>query len=116
MTCPAFKNFLHTQNDRCLKLISNVLKQQGIKKSNINSSRLDDEERIDMLIDSNDQIIEKLGIQLDEITGLRKKTETELKLSTTPLQATSRNISTSWNKNVSTICYKLYVCQKNKFY
>ena len=59
-----------------------------------------------MLIDSNDQIIEKLGIQLDEISGLRKKTETELKFTTTPLQATSRNISTSWNKDMGMVVNK----------
>ncbi len=80
-----------------------MLRQQGIKKTNINSAKLEDDERIDMIIDSNDQIIEKLGIQLDEIQGLRKKTETELKFSTTPLQLTSRNINTSWNKDVRKI-------------
>ena len=37
---------------------------------------------------------------MDEIQGLRKKTETELKLTTTPLNATSKNINTSWNKDV----------------
>jgi hypothetical protein len=36
------------------------MKQQGIKRSNINSVKLDDEERMDLLIDVNDQIIEKL--------------------------------------------------------
>ena len=36
------------------------MKQQGIKRSNINSSKLDDEERMDLLIDVNDQIIEKI--------------------------------------------------------
>ena len=79
---------------------------------------------MDLLIDTNDQIIEKLvkknkwykfnfthlminrtfhkkGIQLDEIQGLRKKTETELKLTITPLNATSKNINTSWNKDVN---------------
>jgi hypothetical protein len=39
------------------------------------------------------------GIQLDEIQGLRKKTETELKLGDN-LNITSRNINTSWNKDV----------------
>lgn len=39
------------------------------------------------------------GIQLDEIEGLRKKTETELKLTT--IIPTNRNINTSWNKDVS---------------
>ena len=47
----------------------------------------------------------KKGIQLDEIQGLRKKTETELKLTTTPLNATSKNINTSWNKDVYIILY-----------
>lgn len=77
------------------------MKPQNIKKSNICSNKLDDEERMDMLIDINDQIIERLGIQLDELQGLRKKTDTELKLSTTSLGTTSRNIGTSWNKGVS---------------
>ena len=38
---------------------------------------------------------------MDEIQGLRKKTETELKLTTTPLNVTSKNINTSWNKDVN---------------
>lgn len=37
-----------------------VLKNQNVKKSNFNSSKLDDEERMDLLIDINDQLIEKL--------------------------------------------------------
>ena len=41
------------------------------------------------------------GIQLDEIQGLRKKTETELKFTATSLNLTSRNINTSWNKDVN---------------
>lgn len=77
-----------------------MLKQQNIKKSNISSNKMDDEERMDMLVDSNDQLIEKLGIQLDEIQGLRKKTETELKFTPTTLHTTSRSINTSWNKDV----------------
>ncbi len=40
--------------------IASLLKQQNIKKNNICSAKLDDEERMDLLIDSNDQIIEKL--------------------------------------------------------
>jgi hypothetical protein len=35
---------------------------------------------------------------LDEIEGLRKKTETEIKLTT--IIPTNRNINTSWNKEV----------------
>ena len=37
-----------------------LLKQQNIKKSNISSSKLEDDERMDLLIDTNDQMIEKL--------------------------------------------------------
>ena len=43
-----------------LNRIASLLKQQNIKKNNIYSGKLDDEERMDLLIDSNDQIIEKL--------------------------------------------------------
>lgn len=42
--------------------MANLLKQQNIKKNNIYSTKLDDEERMDLLVDSNDQIIEKLVI------------------------------------------------------
>lgn len=41
--------------------MGSLMKQQNLKKStNIASSRLDDDERMDILIDSNDQMIEKL--------------------------------------------------------
>ena len=57
------------------------------------------------------------GIQLDEIQGLRKKTETELKLTTTPLNATSKNINTSWNKDVkfSFIYFLTVLCAFSTF-
>jgi hypothetical protein len=52
---------MQKQNDRLLKLTATLLKQQNIKKSNnIHSAKLDDDERMDMLVDANDQIIEKL--------------------------------------------------------
>ncbi|CAF0830592.1 unnamed protein product [Brachionus calyciflorus] len=103
---PSFQTFMKSQNDRILTLMTQVLKNQNVKKSNFNSNKLDDEERIDLLIDINDQLIEKLGIQLDEIQGLRKKTETELKLSSTTLNVTSRNINTSWNKDAGMVINK----------
>ncbi len=97
------------------------MKFQSLKKPNqICSSDLDIQEKSDIIIDANDQLIERLvsifqciskqsfylisclilfkGIQLDEIEGLRKKTETELKLTT--IYTTNRNINTSWNKDV----------------
>jgi len=40
--------------------MATLLKQQNIKKSNISSSKLEDDERMDLLIDTNDQMIEKL--------------------------------------------------------
>lgn len=83
--------------------MSTLLRNNGIKKSNLNTNKLDDDERMDLIVDSNDQLIEKLSIELDEIQGLRKKTETELKLSVTSLNQTSRNINTSWNKSTGMI-------------
>jgi hypothetical protein len=54
-------NFLFKfSNTMVLNRIASLLKQQNIKKNNIYSGKLDDEERMDLLIDSNDQIIEKL--------------------------------------------------------
>ncbi|RNA40935.1 exosome component 10, partial [Brachionus plicatilis] len=103
---PSFQDFISKQNDRILRLMGQVLKNQNVKKSNFNSTKLDDEERIDLLTDINDQLIEKLGIKLDELQGLRKKTETEMKLTVTTLNATSRNINTSWNKDAGMIINK----------
>lgn len=37
-----------------------ALKNQNVKKSNINSRKLDEEDRMDLLTDINDQLIEKL--------------------------------------------------------
>lgn len=78
--------------------MSGVVKHQLGKKPNIINSRLDNEDKLKILIDSNDAVIEKLGIQLDIIEGLRKKTDVELKISN--LLPTTRNIKTSWNKDV----------------
>lgn len=101
LTYPDFKKCLKRQNDRILKLMGTILKHEcGKKSSNIFMNR-DNEDKTRLLIDSNDQLIEKLGTQLDIIEGLRKKTEVELKISN--LVPTTRNIKTSWNKDIGMV-------------
>jgi len=107
---PAFKKFMQMQNEKVLKMMSGVVKHQLGKKPNLINSRLDNEDKLKILIDSNDAMIENLGIQLDIIEGLRKKTDIELKISN--LLPTTRNIRTSWNKDVGMVLQK--PTQKNR--
>lgn len=91
----SFQQYTSVQETRLLQLIQSVMRYHGARGSiSASSEMMDVEDRFDVLVDANDQLLERVGTLLDEACGLRKK-ETELVVVLkTPKQPSSRG----WNK------------------
>ncbi|PIK33178.1 putative exosome component 10 [Apostichopus japonicus] len=91
-----FRRFCHENGEKTLQIIRQVignrLMTNALAKSSLN---LEIEDKLEALIDANDNIIEKVGILLDEASGI-KKTESPLLINTNQKVA---NVSiASWNR------------------
>ncbi|XP_060787510.1 exosome component 10 [Neoarius graeffei] len=70
---PAFQDFCSVQGDRLLHCMSQLMQHHGCRSRLRDQSKLTGlEERFDMVVDSNDVILEKVGILLDEASGVTR--------------------------------------------
>ncbi|KAK2885832.1 hypothetical protein QQF64_020709 [Cirrhinus molitorella] len=68
---PAFQNFCASQGDRLLHCMSQIMQHHGCKSHMRDRNKLTGlEDRFDLVVDSNDAILEKVGILLDEASGV----------------------------------------------
>ncbi|XP_013778141.1 LOW QUALITY PROTEIN: exosome component 10-like [Limulus polyphemus] len=88
----SFRRLMNAEGKCILNTMSSLLVHQGGKIMNDN---LELDDKFDILVDSNDVILERVGTALDEASGLRKKQE-ELVIATVN---GSSKINTSWNQN-----------------
>ncbi|GAB6019100.1 Exosome component 10 [Chamberlinius hualienensis] len=93
-TYKGFHQFMNSESAEIIKLISRILSQQGIK---CRLDGLDQEEIFDVLVEANDLIIEKVGVCIDEASGVNKAQEPVL----IAAAASKTEISTSWNRKKS---------------
>ncbi|XP_069699387.1 exosome complex component 10 homolog [Periplaneta americana] len=91
---PSFKKVMDAEGTRVLELISMLLHHQGVKG---NILRRDFEEKFDLIIDANDHILERVGFNLDEISGIRRNPEPAVLVEA--VGSCTRPISGSWNVN-----------------
>ncbi|CAG2237093.1 EXOSC10 [Mytilus edulis] len=92
------REVLDIEGNRILNIIQSILKYQSVKGNLTgNSSAVDLEDKFDVLIDANDQILERVGGWLDEASGIKKKETTLVVASATP----KHNATASWNKKSS---------------
>uniref|UniRef100_A0A1B6DM44 HRDC domain-containing protein n=1 Tax=Clastoptera arizonana TaxID=38151 RepID=A0A1B6DM44_9HEMI len=68
-TFPSFNGIMDNQATKVVDLMSIILKHQGIQQ---NIARRDIEEKYDLVVDTNDVILERVGIMLDELNGIQK--------------------------------------------
>ncbi|KAL5015456.1 hypothetical protein ScPMuIL_009726 [Solemya velum] len=94
----AFQDVMDVEGKRILHVIQSILKHQNVRGNLSQSSdAMDVEDKFDILIDANDQILERAGTSLDEASGVRK--ENTLVVATgTPKTGTSA----SWNRKTPT--------------
>lgn len=85
---------MNNEGDRLLRIMNSILKHYDIEE-NINARQSTDD-KIELIVEANDTILEKVGDNLDELNGIKKKNiqPVEFQMVTAQLPA----ISGSWNR------------------
>ncbi|XP_053818916.1 exosome component 10 [Vidua chalybeata] len=92
---PGFRAFCNTQSDRLLRCMSQVMQYHGCRSLMKDSSKVTGlEDKFDMLVDSNDVILERVSILLDEASGVNRNQQPVLPAGLQPPQM----IVSSWNR------------------
>ncbi|XP_075028573.1 exosome complex component 10 isoform X3 [Calonectris borealis] len=92
---PGFRAYCETQGDRLLHCMSKVMQYHGCRSHIKDRSKVTElEDKFDMLVDSNDIILERVGILLDEAAGVNKNQQPVLPAGLQPPQT----IISSWNR------------------
>uniref|UniRef100_A0A8D0EW35 Exosome complex component 10 n=1 Tax=Strix occidentalis caurina TaxID=311401 RepID=A0A8D0EW35_STROC len=92
---PGFRAYCETQGDRLLHCMSKVMQYHGCRSHIKDRSKVTElEDKFDMLVDSNDVILERVGILLDEAAGVNKNQQPVLPAGLQPPQT----IISSWNR------------------
>lgn len=94
---PAFSKVIDTQSEHILSIISKVIKLQQIKG---NIQRRDNDEKLELMLECNDVMLERINSNLDILAGIRQNNETiliETEIKTTPVN--QKQSSGSWNEN-----------------
>ncbi|XP_058118506.1 exosome component 10 [Anopheles ziemanni] len=95
-THPTFIKIMDSQANKMLNIISNVLKMQGVKG---NIQQRDSEEKIEMIQEFNDNILERIHSSLDEMAGIKKKAPTVLVQAEVQVAPVPRyRLSGAWNE------------------
>uniref|UniRef100_A0A182QEF5 HRDC domain-containing protein n=1 Tax=Anopheles farauti TaxID=69004 RepID=A0A182QEF5_9DIPT len=93
---PEFIRIADSHADQVLHIISDILKIQGVPG---NILKRDSEERLEMIHDFNDNILERIHSNLDEMAGIRKQAPTVLVQSEVQVAAVPRyRLSGAWNE------------------
>ncbi|XP_055326131.1 exosome component 10-like, partial [Sitodiplosis mosellana] len=102
---PAFNKAVQRHSDHILSIISKVVKLQHIKG---NIQRRDNDEKMELLQECNDVMLERINSNLDFLAGIRQNIEpilVETEISTapsTPKQNAGASSGGSWNENRKT--------------
>ncbi|NWW60845.1 EXOSX protein, partial [Ifrita kowaldi] len=92
---PGFRAYCNTQGDRLLRCMSQVMQYHGCRSVMKDSSKVTGlEDKFDMLVDSNDIILERVSILLDEASGVNRNQQPVLPAGLQPPQM----IVSSWNR------------------
>uniref|UniRef100_A0A8D2NXD2 Exosome complex component 10 n=1 Tax=Zosterops lateralis melanops TaxID=1220523 RepID=A0A8D2NXD2_ZOSLA len=92
---PGFRAFCSTQGERLLRCMSQVMQYHGCRGLMKDSSKVTGlEDKFDMLVDSNDAILERVSILLDEASGVNRNQQPVLPAGLQPPQM----IVSSWNR------------------
>ncbi|XP_046787234.1 exosome component 10 isoform X1 [Gallus gallus] len=92
---PGFRAYCEAQGQRLLHCMSRVMQYHGCRSHMRDHSKVTElEDKFDMLVDSNDIILERVGILLDEAAGVNKNQQPVLPAG---LQV-PQTIVSSWNR------------------
>ncbi|XP_073173232.1 exosome complex component 10 isoform X2 [Lepidochelys kempii] len=92
---PGFRAYCETQGDRLLHCMSKVMQYHGCRSHIKDRSKATElEDKFDLLVDSNDVILERVGILLDEAAGVNKNQQPILPAG----MQLPKTIVSSWNR------------------
>ncbi|KAI5621953.1 exosome component 10, partial [Silurus asotus] len=92
---PSFQEFCSQQGDRLLHCMGQLMQHHGCRSHLRDRSKLTGvEERFDMVVDSNDVILEKVGILLDEASGVTRSQQPVMPAGYQP----PKIVVSSWNR------------------
>ncbi|XP_053307791.1 exosome component 10 [Spea bombifrons] len=92
---PGFRAFCETQGDRLLQCMGRIMQYHGCRSQIRDRSTVTElEDKFDLLVDANDAVLEKVGILLDEVSGVNR---TQQPILPAGLQA-PKTIISSWNR------------------
>uniref|UniRef100_A0A8D0GPL2 Exosome complex component 10 n=1 Tax=Sphenodon punctatus TaxID=8508 RepID=A0A8D0GPL2_SPHPU len=92
---PGFRAFCETQGDMLLHCMSKIMQYHGCRSHIKDRNKVTElEDKFDLLVDSNDVILERVGILLDEVAGVNKNQQPILPAG---LQV-PKTIISSWNR------------------
>nr|XP_009936829.1 PREDICTED: exosome component 10 [Opisthocomus hoazin] len=92
-----FRAYCKTQGDHLLDCMSKVMQYHGCRSHLKDCSKATDlEDKFDMLVDSNDTILERVGMLLDEASGVNRNQQPVLPAGLQPPQT----IISSWNRKM----------------
>ncbi|RXN30910.1 exosome component 10 [Labeo rohita] len=92
---PAFQQFCASQGDRLLHCMSQIMQHHGCRSHMRDRNKLTGlEDRFDLVVDSNDAILEKVGILLDEASGVSRTQQPVMPAGYQP----PKIVVSSWNR------------------
>uniref|UniRef100_A0A671KMK1 Exosome complex component 10 n=1 Tax=Sinocyclocheilus anshuiensis TaxID=1608454 RepID=A0A671KMK1_9TELE len=92
---PAFQQFCAAQGDRLLHGMSQIMQHHGCRSHMSDRNRLTGlEDRFDLVVDSNDAVLEKVGILLDEASGVSRTQQPVMPAGYQP----PKIVVSSWNR------------------
>ncbi|KAJ7306355.1 hypothetical protein JRQ81_009699 [Phrynocephalus forsythii] len=95
---PGFQAYCETQGDRLLRCMSGLMQYHGCRSHLRDQNKVTElEDKFDLLVDANDAILERVGILLDEATGVNKNQRPILPSGLQP----PKTIVSSWNRKTS---------------
>ncbi|KAM4652421.1 exosome complex component 10 [Discoglossus pictus] len=95
---PGFRAFCESQGDCLLACMSRIMQYHGCRSHLRDRNKVTElEDKFDLLVDANDAVLEKVGMILDEVSGVNRNQQPILPAG---LQA-PKTIVSSWNRKSS---------------
>lgn len=92
---PSFQHFCASQGDQLLHCMSKIMQHHGCRSHMRDRNKLTGlEDRFDLVVDSNDAILEKVGILLDEASGVSRSQQPVMPAGYQP----PKIVVSSWNR------------------
>uniref|UniRef100_A0A1B6F5B3 Exosome complex component 10 homolog n=1 Tax=Cuerna arida TaxID=1464854 RepID=A0A1B6F5B3_9HEMI len=95
-TSPKFKDVMDSLGNKALELMTVILHHQGVNRD---IRKRDLEEKYELVIEANDKILERVGTNLDELSGIKRNNPSVFSSDIIVSQVSAA--SGSWNRDIA---------------